>query len=275
MSLQKPGLYTIVPLQEAPVRTKAFNTLQEFFRLWIVRNNQDIPNTDLEAGNLARSLCFYPVGYRPDIPYEYLNGYAVWFDRSFVETNPHLKRFLELIAHWQKPTVTIRRQDAWYQPFLAACLAQDFIDRQNPEGVDTYRYLHCTLIVNYLCDLLSSSIPWLTPASQLSDISFRFLALVEQHFLVQRRPKFYADLLHVSESNLFKRCRQDLERSPGEIIHLRVIKEAKYLLSQSLLPGKEVADQLNFNSYAYFCERFKEATTLTPQAFRKLNRYER
>lgn len=274
MFLDKNGLYHIVPLNSIPRIGKELQITEALYRLWIVIDNVSVPDSDIQAGDLECSLCFYPLEYVPDIPREYLHGYAIWFNRQFVQLNPMLKRFAELLQQWQDPTVTIRRQEAWFRPCLATCQSQEFIEHQGLVASDTYRYLHCTLIINYLCDLFTGSIPWLAPEERLSELTSRFLELVENHYVAAQSPAFYARELFVSESTLFKRCRRELGKSPGEVVNFRLIKEAKQLLSHTQLSGKEIADQLNFNSYAYFCERFKNATSVTPRIFRQLNRPE-
>lgn len=53
------------------------------------------------------------------------------------------------------------------------------------------------------------------------------------------------------------------------IINAR-IHEAKYLLSNTDLPFKEISESLHFSNQSYFCKLFKEATSYTPKEFRIL-----
>ena len=266
------GRCGLLPLERIRGDRSDLSTSPELFHLWIVEKNQAIPSTDIASGDLNQTLCFFPTGSLPALPHTYLQGFGVWFDHGFVDNNAHLKRFSRLLQAWSRPMVTIRRQEAWFAPILAVCQIQQMVESIDAEIADTYQYLHCTLIGNYLFDLLNKTMPWLHLKSEVSPLLQAFLEMVEQHFFHEHGTKFYASELLVSESALYKRCRQELRQSPGEVIHFRLIKEAKYLLSRTSLNNKEIAARLNFSSPAYFCERFKEATSLTPQAFRSLNK---
>ncbi|PGH38989.1 MAG: hypothetical protein CRN43_11805 [Candidatus Nephrothrix sp. EaCA] len=58
--------------------------------------------------------------------------------------------------------------------------------------------------------------------------------------------------------------------SPGKYYLQLKIEKAKELLSNSLVPVKEISIDLNFESNFYFSKIFKEKTGRTPTEYRKL-----
>ena len=93
--------------------------------------------------------------------------------------------------------------------------------------------------------------------------------LIEEHYLSERSPEFYAGQLHVSVRHLNRICRSCYGMSFGEMIIARVVLEAKRLLSGQEWSMKEIADKLGFEEYAYFSRVFKQQTGETPRDFRE------
>ena len=58
-------------------------------------------------------------------------------------------------------------------------------------------------------------------------------------------------------------------KSPGRIIRERVLIEAKALLNSTDLSVRQISDTLHFPNESFFCRWFKEASGLTPSAFRR------
>lgn len=123
----------------------------------------------------------------------------------------------------------------------------------------------------------------LQPASALhvaqnaSDrISSLFIELLERQFPLEspqqrlnlRTAKDYADGLAVHVNHLNKVLKDTFGRTTTEIIHARVIQEAKILLKQTDWNISEISFTLGFDDLAHFSNFFKKQTTLTPLAFR-------
>ena len=96
----------------------------------------------------------------------------------------------------------------------------------------------------------------------------RFKTLLEEHFIKERQPAFYAEQLGISPNAFSKQCKIQFMRSPSELIQERVILEAKKLIHLTYKSMKEIAAELSFDDENYFSRYFKKHTGITPTTFR-------
>lgn len=94
-------------------------------------------------------------------------------------------------------------------------------------------------------------------------------AMIEQHFIQHQPVSFYAEQLHFSVQQLNAVTKNYLNKTVSEMIHSRMISEAKRLLVYSSLSVSEIAYELNFNDNSYFNRFFKKIESVTPEQFRK------
>lgn len=96
----------------------------------------------------------------------------------------------------------------------------------------------------------------------------RYRALLEQHH-AQRWPLGdYARALGVTADHLSRSCRQVTGQSALELLHERLLLEARRLLAYTPMPVAEVAAQLGFEDAAYFSRFFGRASGTSPSAYR-------
>lgn len=88
--------------------------------------------------------------------------------------------------------------------------------------------------------------------------------LVEQHFRTEHRVQFYADKLFKSPKTISNIFSQNRDKTPQQIIHERIINEAKRLLYYSEKSMKEIAQHLGFDDPAHFSKFFKNQTGENP-----------
>ncbi|MEZ5747080.1 MAG: AraC family transcriptional regulator [Paracoccaceae bacterium] len=97
----------------------------------------------------------------------------------------------------------------------------------------------------------------------------RYTALIEDDFRSGKTVAHFARDLGVTTTHLTRVCNQTCGRSASDLLHDRVIFEARKMLSESTLPIGQVAQQLGFASAAYFTRAFQHRTGKTPSAFRR------
>lgn len=107
------------------------------------------------------------------------------------------------------------------------------------------------------------------PSTHNQSSTFRqYLALVESHYHQHYPLSFYAKALNTTEGQLNKICRQIADASSKQLIHERLVLEAKYLLAHTSLSIQQIAFKLGFQDPAYFTRFFTKYTELTPKNYR-------
>lgn len=97
----------------------------------------------------------------------------------------------------------------------------------------------------------------------------RFCHLIEAHFTEHRTIDAYASEIGLTSAHLNALCRQAVDKSALQLVHERLLLEAKRSLVYTARTISQVADSLGFSDPAYFTRFFKRQTGLSPKAFRK------
>ena len=109
-----------------------------------------------------------------------------------------------------------------------------------------------------------------TPVSTSVSARVRqFETLVDKHFLLLRLPRDYADKMNITSKHLNDISKMALNKTATEIIHERLVLEAKRELAYSTLTTKQLADKLGFNDKSYFIRFVKKHLGETPEHFRE------
>jgi AraC family transcriptional activator of pobA len=95
-----------------------------------------------------------------------------------------------------------------------------------------------------------------------------FSALVEAHFRDQLSIEQYAQRVGITHAHLNNLTRRFTGFTAQEMVHQRVLLEAKRQLIYTALSAKQIADSLGFSEPAYFSRFFKRLTGQSPRTFR-------
>ena len=107
-----------------------------------------------------------------------------------------------------------------------------------------------------------------TPKNSKINLLRTYNFLVEEHFRKEHSVRFYADKLFKSPKTLSNNFAK-LNQSPLQIIHNRIILEAKRLLMYSNKTTKQIAFEIGFEDTSHLSRLFKKNTSLSPSEFRK------
>ncbi len=107
-------------------------------------------------------------------------------------------------------------------------------------------------------------------AGEQSDIDLvrSFNVLVEEHFRTRKTIGEYAELMYKSPktiTNVFSKYSKD---SPLQVIHKRIIMEAKRMLLYTDKPAKEIGYELGYSDPAQFSKLFRKYAGMTTSEFR-------
>lgn len=97
----------------------------------------------------------------------------------------------------------------------------------------------------------------------------RYTALLERNFRSGMGVSDFAAALGVTPTHLTRCCNSACGRPASALLQDRRIFEARKLLSETRLPIGRIAEQLGFNSPAYFTRAFQHHTGKSPSAFRR------
>lgn len=97
----------------------------------------------------------------------------------------------------------------------------------------------------------------------------RFRELIESEFRKDKSLADYASALNVSASRLRNACLSVSEQSPMQMVHARILLEAKRQLCYTSNSVSEIAYALGFDDPAYFTRFFSQRTGTSPRTFRR------
>lgn len=96
----------------------------------------------------------------------------------------------------------------------------------------------------------------------------RFRALLELHLRRHQRLGFYAAALKVTPDHLSRACRAVTGQSALDLLHERLLHEARRLLAYTDAPVSDIARELGFADPAYFSRFFARRAGGSPVAYR-------
>ena len=107
---------------------------------------------------------------------------------------------------------------------------------------------------------------------EITSILQSFRQLVEVHFREHWQIGKYADEIGITYDRLHSICDRTLGKSPLQLLHQRVIQEARIRLERSGNTIQEISDSLGFSDATYFSHFFKRITGYPPAKYRRLLR---
>jgi len=97
-----------------------------------------------------------------------------------------------------------------------------------------------------------------------------YISLIEKYFRENKEVGFYAKRLKVTVGHLNFCCRKHLSCTSTQLLHNRIIEEAKREFNAGTLSIKEVGFSLGFYDISYFTRFFRTKTGITPKKFQTL-----
>jgi len=98
----------------------------------------------------------------------------------------------------------------------------------------------------------------------------RLEQLIDQNFLTMKNASDYANELNISTKHLNKIVMNTVGQTTTDIIHQRILLEAKRLLTHGELTVQEIAFELGYEDTSYFSRLFKNKCGVSPSVFSKI-----
>lgn len=99
-------------------------------------------------------------------------------------------------------------------------------------------------------------------------ITNRFLELLSEKFMDEKRVNYYASALCVTPRHLSQVVKLTTDKTAKELVNEVVIKEAKLLLQSPNFNISEVASILRFADASFFGKYFKKQTGISPSSYK-------
>lgn len=97
---------------------------------------------------------------------------------------------------------------------------------------------------------------------------YNFCMLLDTYYCKEWKASFYSQKLGLSEKRLNQILKEKMNKTITQLVHARLILEAKRNLRASELTIKEISYRLNFEDPSYFSRFFKNNTGATPEEFK-------
>lgn len=241
-------------------RVEAMRSLSEPMLLWFTRGQGRITIAGETRGYGAHNAIFVPAGVMHGFEVGAQTfGTALFFGTMTTVTLP------------TEPT-HLRIRDATTQAELSAVI--DSIQREMDSGKAGHERAtrhHLGLVGVWLerqRDIAADEQRGKPAAAQR--LARAYATLMERDFRTGKGVADYAHELGVTPTHLSRVCNQTCGRSASDLLHDRLIFEARRLLSDTRLPVSDISRALGFTSAAYFTRAFQHRTGKTPSSFRKL-----
>lgn len=239
-------------------RIEAMRSISEPLLLWFTRGQGRVTVGGVTRGYGAHNAVFIPAGtmygYESG-PQTY--GSAVFFGRGCTLDLPGQPQHL-------------RVRDVGPQAELSGLI--DNIQRElesGRPGADRAARHHLGLLGVWLERNVDTAQDHGKKPDAARRLAGRYTELLETEFRSGKGVADYARALGVTPTHLTRVCNRTCGRSASDILHDRLIYEARLMLSETKLPIARIAEALGFASAAYFTRAFQHRTGKTPSTFRR------
>ncbi len=202
----------------------------------------------------------------------HVNGYVLSFTKEiFLEESTGIT-FIDRFPFFDNPYAipVVQMNDVEQQKIIfdiVTKIQSEYLSENQDKDEALYSYLSILLIA--VRRMYASENIHGTLVSQRTELTHKFKKLVDKDFRQNKSVSDYAKLLNISAGHLSDTVQKDTGKTASEIIHERIILEAKRLLYHSPKSVKEIAFELNYDNPSYFNRFFKTHAEMTPEQFRK------
>lgn len=240
-------------------RVEAMRSLSEPCLLWFTKGQGRITISGVTRGYTAHNAVFIPAG----VMHGFEAGAQVFGTAFFFGRDPKVTL--------PKSPVHLRIREVHAQQEVNVLL--DSIQREiesDTPAHDRATEAYVGLLGVWLERQAKKADPLESPRQDATRrLVARYTALLERNFRTGMNVADFAAALGVTPTHLTRCCNTACGRPASALLQDRRIFEARKLLAETKIPVGKIAEQLGFNSPAYFTRAFHHLTGKSPSAFRR------
>lgn len=199
-------------------------------------------------------------------------GYVISFNASFYHINENFQKLLDYPFFHSLSNSPIIHLNAEKEKIIS--LWDELYEEYQAQRKNKEKLLRALLDVL----LIRASSIYQNPKGDNKPVYITYQlrkleTLIDQHFKEHRLLNDYAKLMHISPRQLNSICKKGLNKTVVNLLHERLLIEAKRLLLFTNNSIHEIAYELGFADTSYFMRFFKKQTSSTADAYRNQNQF--
>jgi AraC-like DNA-binding protein len=264
--------FRVMPLEKREEYDTSVHHRHNYYEIFIFESGGGHHEIDFEVFEIAdRSIHFVSPGQVHLVKRELdSTGWVIFFSRDFYYLNLQDKNILFdlpfLNNNSARPLLNLDASAFLPLLSLAQSIAREY-DSTNDFREELIRSYLNIFLIECRRQFDDSGQPANEGANATPFRTFR--VHLEENFTSLHQVQDYAGLMAITEKFLNDLCKRSSGKTASELIHERIILEARRLITHSELNNKEIAHFLNFDDPSHFSKFFKRKTGDSPSDFRK------
>jgi len=199
-----------------------------------------------------------------------VNGYVALFEAAYFNRNDQAKRLRDFIffnTRQLQPFIDLDTQGLNRFLQLFSDIEKEHI-RADRDPAIIQAYL--AILLHELRRCFGASLNTISIPHSIVNKVQEFETMLDQLFKIQKNVNAYAESLNITPNYLNTICKKVKGKLASELIHQRLILEAKRFLTHTTQNVAEIAYDLGFEDNSYFGRFFKKRCGMTPVDFRRI-----
>ncbi len=165
-------------------------------------------------------------------------------------------------------SLTVDEQQPLTRHLQQSCQAMVEESRTLSVGSTVVLHAQLTIVLTYLWRLSGSEAVAEDSQKDSTGLIQRLRYLIEIHYRERWPVARYAQMMGLSQDRLYACCKRELGLSPLQLLHNRVLEDARLSLQRSVLSIEQIASYLGFRDSAQFSHFFKRLQGQSPSQYR-------